>query len=116
MDSLPTFERTASKTIQRATGIYADRGENYGDSWALENQTRALTDATLLRLGIPKLDSEQMRLLQLAVLSDVKDQRLIGRWNPDSIDDGLNYRAAWCTLRDEYEQRKARSDMRCNDL
>lgn len=90
--------------MDRVKSIYSDRGENYLDTWDLKNQTRAVADATLDRFGIERLTPEQMRLLQLACLIDVKDSRLIGKWNPDSIDDGIAYRASYCTHRDEYER------------
>jgi len=103
----PTFERTADATLDRTRATYAERGNGYGDSWDVSNVTDAVTRATLERFGIRGLDAYEMRLLQLACLIDVKDSRLIGKWNPDSLVDGIAYRAVYTTLRDEYEQRQA---------
>jgi len=103
----PTFERCADETLARVREIYADRGDNYGDSWTLDNQRTAVTDATLTRFGVTHLAPEEKRLLQLAVLIDVKDSRLAGKFNIDSLDDGIAYRGAYATLRDEYERKAA---------
>jgi hypothetical protein len=98
-----TFERTADTTIAKVQGIYAQRGDGYGDTWALENTTAAVTKSTLQRFGITGLKPDEIRLLLLAALIDVKDSRLMGKWNADSLIDGIAYRAAYTTLRDEYE-------------
>ena len=103
----PTFERTADETIERSQAIYKQRGVQYSDTWALENLTTAVTRSVLQRFGIQGLRADELRLLLLAALIDVKDSRLIGGWNPDSLYDGIAYRASFTTLRDEYERREA---------
>jgi hypothetical protein len=97
----PEFERTADTTLDRARPIYAGRGEQYGDTWDLPNQRFAVMTATLGKFGVT-LTPEQMRLLKLASLIDTKDDRLIGAWNPDSMIDGINYRASFCQFMEEY--------------
>ena len=103
MAETPTFERAADATIEHTRKIYAQRGDGYGDTWAIQNVTAAVTRSLLDRFGIDGLSPQQIRLLLLAALIDVKDSRLIGTWNPDSIYDGIAYRAAFCTLRGEWE-------------
>jgi hypothetical protein len=101
----PTFERTADAALDETRAIYSQRGAEYSDSWALENLVDTFTRSTLARFGV-NLTDEQVRLLQLAALADVKDQR-IGAGGPfkrDSYIDGLAYRAAYITLRAEYEE------------
>jgi hypothetical protein len=102
----PVFEDGADRTLDRVRGIYHKRGGQYADTWDLENLSVVLTRATLRRFGV-ELDPEQLRLLQLAALADVKDSRLIGEWNQDSVDDGIAYRALYCALRNEYEEAEA---------
>lgn len=97
-----TFERCADAALDKVHAIYAQRGGEYQDSWATGNSCFAVTKATLKRFGI-ELSADQMRLIQLASLIDVKDSRLQGPWTPDSIVDGLAYRAVYLTLREEFE-------------
>lgn len=99
----PTFEAAADRTLDDVRAIYASRGGEYADSWALENQVSTFTDATLRAFGLT-LSPEQMRLLQLAALIDVKDARLGGPWKADSMLDGIAYRAAYTALREEYRR------------
>lgn len=97
-----TFERTADQTLDDVRAVYAQRGAEYADSWALDRMVSTLTEATLARFGV-KLETEQVRLVLLAALVDIKDSRLGGPWKKDSIVDGIAYRAAYCQLREEYE-------------
>lgn len=101
----PTFERTADAALEETRAIYAQRGAEYADSWAVEHLVFTLTRSTLARFGI-RLTDEEMRLLQLAALCDVKDQRIAagGPFKKDSFIDGLAYRASYTTHRDEYEK------------
>lgn len=98
----PTFERCADAALEQARATYASRGVEYADSWALENQIATFTAATLRAFGLT-LTPEQMRLLQAAALIDVKDSRMGGPWKPDSVVDGLAYRALFLTLMEEYQ-------------
>lgn len=84
--------------------IGTQRGQEYGDSWALENLVTTFTVATLKRLGI-ELPPEELRLIIAASLVDVKDQRIgAGPWKLDSAVDGINYRSLYADLREQYER------------
>jgi hypothetical protein len=78
------------------------RGDEYQDTWALENQVTTFLDATLRDFGT-KLSPEQTRLVMLAALIDVKDSRMIGPFKMDTLVDGINYRACYAHLRELYE-------------
>jgi hypothetical protein len=65
----------------------------------------AFLDSTLAAMGLTNVPAEMKRLLLLASLVDVKDSRLVGPWKKDSVLDGIAYRAAYMTLRDEYEKK-----------
>jgi hypothetical protein len=105
----PTFERTADATIDDVRTIYASRGQEYADSWADENLVTTFLDATLRALYIEglsdlrKLTVQEKRLILLACLVDVKDSRMGGGFKPDSVIDGIAYRASWCAHMREYE-------------
>lgn len=101
------FNCAADATIDRVRAIYAQRGEEYADSWALANVSAPFVRATLRdAFGVEDADPEALRLLLVAALVDVKDSRMIGPWKRDSVDDGIAYRAAFCTMREEFEQRR----------
>lgn len=102
---MPIFEESANKTLDAVKATYSQRGQEYADSWHIDHMVTTLTRATLGRFGA-ELTAEQIRLLQCAVLVDVKDSRLIGPWKPDSIVDGIAYRACYASLREEYEEQK----------
>lgn len=104
-NAAPTFERTADAALDQVRAIYSQRGGEYADSWSLKHLVTTLTRATLARFGVT-LDDEQLRLLQLAALVDVKNQRIGagGEWKADSIVDGIAYAASYLTLREEYER------------
>lgn len=97
-----TFERTADVTLDTVRATYAQRGGEYADSWSIKNQVATFTESTLARLGV-SLSADEIRLVQLAALIDVKDSRLTGPFKADSIVDGIAYRAVYATLRQEYE-------------
>lgn len=97
-----TFSRSADASFSEARAIYADRGDSYGDTWALPNQKSAVTEYVL---GLQHDHDRRgwLRLLQLASLIDLKDSRLLGGGNVrDSLLDGLNYRAVFAELLREY--------------
>ena len=104
-ETRPIFERTADATLDEVRGIYAQRGGEYADSWALPNMVATFTQHTLAAFGV-NLTDEQIRLLVMAALIDVKDSRLAGPWKADSVVDGIAYRAAYTQLRVEYEASK----------
>lgn len=103
LSTKPTFERNADATLEEVRSTYAERGEQYADSWHPDNMVVTFTRETLARFGIT-LDLEQIRLLQAAALIDIKDSRIGGGWKKDSVVDSIAYRACYTNLRDEYEQ------------
>lgn len=109
---LAEFDRACSNTLQRALEVQAQRGMEYGDTWALENMRPTFTEATLSAILLRKSDfdgitMEEIRLIVLAALIDVKDSRVAtGDWKLDSVEDGINYRAAYATFREEYEEKR----------
>ena len=99
----PTFEASADETLAVVRAIYAQRGDEYSDTWSIPNQVATFTEATLRRFGI-SLGADEIRLLQLATLIDVKGSRLIGAWKADSVDDAIAYMAVYRALREKYER------------
>ena len=95
----PAFNAAADTTLRRAAAISNQRGGEYLDSWALDNMITTFFDATLRALNVPGLSAEAKRLLIVAALIDIKDSRMLGPWKEDTVDDGINYRAAYATWR-----------------
>lgn len=91
----PTFTRTADATLSRARAVYAQRGDAYGDTWALPNLHTELTEYVLtLRRDVDY--KAWLRLLLLAALSDVKQSRIQGGGDiDDHLIDGINYKASF---------------------
>lgn len=95
---MATFDAGADKTLDAVRAIYAQRGEEYGDSWRLENMTTTFTEAVLRRMNVQAAPT-MLRLLQLASLVDVKESRLKnGPYKQDSVIDGIAYRALFDAL------------------
>lgn len=95
------FDEACGTTLRESLEIQAERGDAYGDSWGVENIVATFTKNVLQELFgkdsgvIANLTNEQLRLIMCAALVDVKDARIKnGRYHPDSIKDGINYRAA----------------------
>lgn len=86
----PTFERLADATLARCRTVYAQRGTSYGDTWLAPAWLTA--SAVAGKLGI-RIDARAMRALALAVLVDIKHERMRGGYSDDSIVDGINYAA-----------------------
>lgn len=105
-----TFDFYAASVLNESLEIQAQRGTEYGDTWALENMNATFTQATLARIILnPHFDGnvtlEEVRLIIMAALVDVKDSRVAsGDWKKDSVVDGINYRAVYAGLREEYEE------------
>lgn len=95
------FNHGADTALASVRETYDARGQEYGDTWALENQCFDFIAATLRAFGMT-LTPTQMRLLKLASLIDTKDDRMLGPWKADSVIDGIAYRAVYATLRNEY--------------
>ena len=98
-----TFNAAVDEALAECAGISNQRGGEYDDTWALDNQISTFLDATLKACGVGNLTAEQKRLILLAALIDVKDTRMLGPFKPDTLLDGLNYRAAYLSLRRKYE-------------
>lgn len=102
---MPVFESGISAILGDSVKVSEQRGGEYGDSWALDNLVTTFTRSTLESFGL-HLSDEQVRLLQMASLIDVKDARLIGPYKEDSVVDGINYRAVFAYLRRLYDAPK----------
>ena len=106
-DSLPVakhaFNAAMETTLNRSLAIGAQRGGEYLDSWAVENQVTTFISHVLALPVVPGREREYKRLLMAAALVDVKDSRMGGPWKLDTVDDGINYRAAFASWREEYE-------------
>lgn len=98
----PTFNRACRMVLEDALKTQAQRGNEYGDSWAIENMNPIFLRALMKELGYG-LSPSELRLVMLAALVDVKDSRIAnGNLKEDSVIDGLNYRATLIQLLKEY--------------
>lgn len=96
------FNAAVDDTLGACLNVSNQRGGEYQDTWALENMVTTFLDATLRDLHIVNLTAEEKRLLIVAALVDVKDSRMLGPWKEDTVDDGINYRAAYRAWRSAY--------------
>lgn len=104
MESKQTFERMADSTLERCRDLYKERGEQYSDTWAIDNLVLTLTKAIFAKFGWAWGKPEQLRIVLAAALADVKDSRLQGDGSvADSLEDGINYRAVLNQMLKEYE-------------
>lgn len=87
----PTFETYVEDTLNRATSICTQRGTEYKDSWA--NPSTKMLDAVCANLKV-EIPEYAKRAIMLAVLVDVKYNRLDGGYKDDTILDSINYNAA----------------------
>jgi hypothetical protein len=87
------FNAAVDEVLGKAQAISNERGGQYQDSWALENQQTPFIDNALRVLGLPAMTREQKRILMLASLSDVKISRMLGPYKADTVEDLLNYLA-----------------------
>ena len=91
--TMPLFEQLVEQGHARALAVCTQRGAQYGDSW------RAcpwlVLRAVLRCLGYAEgLSPNQLRIIALAALCDVKYARLAGGWKADTAVDLGNYLAA----------------------
>lgn len=89
--------------IAEVTVISDERGTDYGDTWALENQVEVFSDHVAKLPPIPDFDRQRRRLRRVADMIDTKLSRLLGGWKHDHGVDLLAYIAAFTRWRDEYE-------------
>jgi hypothetical protein len=97
------FNAASEKTLNRSLAIGSQRGGEYLDSWHIDNQKTTFIDHVLALPLFYGHEREYKRLLMAASLVDVKESRMSGPFKLDTIDDGINYRAAFATWREEYE-------------
>jgi hypothetical protein len=102
----PVFNAAVDATLAKCQAISSQRGGEYLDSWALENQVSTFMRATLREFGVT-LSPEQMRLLTMAALVDVKESRMGGAFKDDSHIDAINYRSAYLELMLQYRGERA---------
>ena len=101
------FDRCADATLDEVKAIYTQRGEEYADSWALENQRAPFTNMVLRDiLGFENgVEPEVIRLIVMAALVDVKDSRMIGPYKRDTVVDGIAYIAMFAQIIEEYKEK-----------
>lgn len=97
------FNRASGTTLRRSLAVSDQRGGEYLDSWHVDNQVTTFIDHVLKLPVVPGREKEYKRLLMAASLVDVKDSRMGGPWKLDTVDDGINYRGAFASWREEYE-------------
>jgi len=105
---MPVFEESAAATARKCSDIYTQRGGEYKDTWALEHQTHTFLDAVLDEAGSDyfpvKLPDDLKRLMKLADLIDVKEDRMLGGYKEDTLVDGVNYRLVFADLMDQFRR------------
>lgn len=95
------FNAAVESTLKGALNLSDQRGGEYSDSWAIDNQHTPFQDAVhRLIVAVSGNDewalmpNEERRLCTVAALCDVKLSRLIGGYKHDTLDDLINYVAA----------------------
>jgi hypothetical protein len=99
---VPAFNSAAIETLDKAKAVCIQRGEEYQDTWSLDNLKTVFLDTALKELSVLSLTPEEKRLLVIASLCDVKLSRLIGEFKSDTFEDAINYIAAFRTWLEEY--------------
>ena len=97
------FNAASETTLRRSLDISDQRGGEYQDSWHVDNQVTTFIDHVLKLPVVAGHEREYKRLLMAAALIDVKDSRMGGPWKLDTVDDGINYRGAFASWREEYD-------------
>src|SRR6266851_2719068 len=96
-DKKPTFNYWVDTILGEAISISNQRGDEYGDSWALENMHTPVLDNILkmdYKLGSdPLMDKRYKRLIVIASMIDVKGSRWLGPFKEDTPVDSINYLA-----------------------
>lgn len=99
------FNAAVDDILGGALQISDQRGGEYADSWALENQQTRFLDMVTGEILAPKggqtrpvgsefFTKEEKRLIMVASLCDVKMSRMLGGFKGDTLDDLINYVAA----------------------
>lgn len=99
-----TFNKAADTTIDRAAKISNQRAGEYHDSWSVDQLHTPYLD-NLLRdfpTAPPVFARQYKRLIVMASMIDIKISRMGGGWKDDTCIDLINYVAAYCQLRNEF--------------
>lgn len=104
----PAFNAACEDTLEACLAVSTQRGDEYADSWALENQATRFLDLVLREIGGDR-SAEAKRLLMVASLCDVKISRTLGPYKSDTFDDLINYLAALRSWLQEYTTSRRRS-------
>src|SRR5574343_783317 len=86
----PLFNHHADATLVRVRATYAERGQQYGNTWASCQWLKLKAVARALGVEVP---DHAVRAIALGVLGDVKDQRNQGGYKDDSTVDEIAYNA-----------------------
>lgn len=87
------FNAAVDAALRACSSISNQRGGEYSDSWALENQATRFIDMVLREVGDDRGPAAK-RLIMVASLCDVKISRTLGTFKADTLDDLINYLAA----------------------
>ena len=99
----PTFERFADEIMAEIRETYTGRGQEYGDTFDLDNLCTAFTAQALRDLFGVEGSTEHLRALITAGRIDDKLSRLRGKWKRDTVLDLAAYVAFYTKLRDELD-------------
>lgn len=96
------FDAAIKTVLGAATRTADERGQEYGDSWALDTQHtpfqdlthRVIDDRNGQAMSWAQMVREERRLCTVAGLCDVKLSRMLGGYKADTLDDLINYVAA----------------------
>jgi hypothetical protein len=98
-----SFDHACETTLNKCRAIAEQRGGEYRDSWALENQHFPFSD--MVRGVIRDPDHpEDKRIASAAMMCDVKLSRLAGGYKADTLMDLINYLASLTYWLEEYEE------------
>lgn len=102
----PTFERFADTTLDKVRATYAQRGQEYADSWDLSQYASPFTDLALTEINkheyLGDLSPEAKRLIANSSMLDVKLSRLGGGYKEDTLIDMIAYLAFFTQALSEY--------------
>lgn len=99
----PLFEERADRTLDKVRAVYAQRGNEYADTWRTCRFLAMKATAKKLGLAIP---DDQMRVLATAAFYDMKYERLSGGYKDDSVIDAIAYGSFWVDEMDEMTRPK----------
>lgn len=106
-DKKTTFAKNADETISEVQATYAQRGQEYMDSWALPDLIATFSKA-VDKFERPFTPSGY-RLRQCAALIDVKLSRMTGPYKRDTVIDLIAYLSCFAGLVEEHNAPKDQS-------